>query len=246
MYFIGWVFLINSLLKSEGWKDNEGNPVPCLRDQVKNGSIRAKDYIAFHRAIIRANEQAKRVIDINDTISADTILRLQPESISMIYKSTDKSSLYDIVGNFEYMLSRISNRDLYQHGYDGFNYNDAPEVIATLIVDLDDFDLIENLFGYVAALKELLLELGESPKLNVENLFSETTFEHQVNSVTGVPDMDVRDPDGKRIFSIEAVKPFLNVYAYQHSGQVLKAVRDAKYGKPGWEKLMDTILHRNS
>ncbi|MEQ8936315.1 MAG: hypothetical protein RIE56_11045 [Amphiplicatus sp.] len=218
---LGWIQCISGIIDNE-WSKNGEVTSQGLRIEAATGEVKRWMYVGFIRTIIRANENAKRLIEINDTISSDTILRLPPSAIVRLYDLTQKT--YDFTGNFEYMVTRLAHRDFLSEGYSPFDPNKAAQVIVSLIKDIEDFKINDHLHELLIEFIDVLVLLGEDKK-SVDELLRELTLTMLIDDL-GIPQVRNNLEDIKSSMAYYAESPLLDASLYPDARALTKALRE--------------------
>jgi hypothetical protein len=114
-------------------------------------------YAAFIRIFLWAGQRVDRAIALNDMVSADAILKLNKPELERLHENTDAA--YELSANLEYLTERLSNRDLFAHAYDKFNLEDIEKTYSSLIRDISDSELTNDLNNYYSTLANMLIAL---------------------------------------------------------------------------------------
>ena len=141
-----------------------------VKKEAENDDLSPEHYIGFIHSLIWANEGAKRAIDINDTITSDTFLRLEGDRLLDVFDNTQAA--YDLATSFEFLLERLANRDYFGYAYGDFKAEDASKLLVTLFQDLKETAFEEDVKRYKDTLLKMLITLG-GERAKIESVFTD-------------------------------------------------------------------------
>jgi len=97
----------------------------------------------FVRGLIWTNQRLERVVDLNNRIAADAVLRLPAGEIENIAKST--TTALELSTALSYALERLSSGDKFAYSYEnGVTYESREEFFSSIINDLVEAEIFKG------------------------------------------------------------------------------------------------------